>query len=346
MPRKEVHLQRLSLAACALLLAAASAPAQIRGAALISKPRPVLWTWGDELTEWSLDTLAPRVLIPHADLAAGCVADEGLLALSRSRLVLLKPPRFTEVVLERRTDFRDCLPFTLSGRRGVLIPHLHAQLRFYEFRWPYRYHELYSIYTPSKQGGLLAHDVDNDGAVDLFLGNYWVRNPGRLGLPWRLFAVNTYYDTPDSALARLALLRLPGRREADLVWAESEAAPARIAWLERPASVAGHWTPHLIEPALNHPRALLTTATPPAIYVGHDDGITLFRFEDGRFTASSVYPGPAVIALFPLPGRKLLAVSPDRPRIFTVPGYNQQGSAHEAGRQGFSILSPSRAGRP
>lgn len=309
MPRQKVHLQGLPLAAA--LLAALSAHAQINGAAIASRPRPVLWTWGASLTEWTLDTLEPRVLLAQTDLGPGCVAAEGLAALSRSRLVLLAPPRFAETVLEPATDFSGCLPFTISGRRGVLIPHLHAQLRFYEFARPGRYHELYSIYTASKQGGLLAHDVDRDGGLDLFFGNYWVRNPGRLGLPWRLFAVNTFFDSPDAALARLALLQLPGKPAPGLVWA----GPGRLAFLERPSPVTEQWPPLPLEPAPERTLALLATADPPAVYAGHDKGVTRWLWSGGRFTASSVLDGAPVVALFQLPGGRILAVTPAGPRI-------------------------------
>jgi hypothetical protein len=168
------------------------------------------------------------------------------------------------------------------------------------------YNELYSIYTASHQGGLLACDVDGDGLADLFIGNYWMRNPGRWELPWRLFNMNTFFDKPDSALARFALYQRPGRALPDLIWAESEAAPARLALLERPADVREPWPPQMITPAPDHPRALLVIEQPaiagkaawPLLLVGADDGVRAYSHDDGRWSMRLVWKGAAVIALF------------------------------------------------
>ena len=62
-------------------------------------------------------------------------------------------------MIERETEFRDCLPFEFDGHKGVLVPHFNAQLRLYEYprqrdgKWIYS--EIYSIYTASK-GAILA----------------------------------------------------------------------------------------------------------------------------------------------------------------------------------------------
>ena len=180
-----------------LLLALTPAWGEIRGAARLSRPRQATLTWGTRLELWPDTGGKPRVLLRGTDFGpGGCVADvdgdgrDDLLVQEHpgaSRMLWLKAPRWTATVVEPETDFHDCLEFTLDGRRGVLVPHFHAQLRLYLFP-KFDYKELYSIYTASEQGGLLAHDVDGDGLEDLFIGNYWMRNPGRLDVAWRLFA--------------------------------------------------------------------------------------------------------------------------------------------------------------
>jgi hypothetical protein len=234
------------------------------------------------------------------------------------RFLWLRAPQWEPRVIEPQTEFRDCLAFEFDGHRGVVLAHFDAQVRFYEFpkrideAW--KYNELYSIYTASRQGGLLACDVDGDGLTDLFIGNYWMRNPGRWDLPWRLFNMNTFFDKPDSALARQALFLRPGHKRPDLIWAESEGAPARLAWLERPEDEKQQWPAHLIEPAPDHPRALLVTeprgAGWPDLLVGADDGVRLYRYDGGAWTMSKLWSGAPVLALFRSGRDTLLAVTP------------------------------------
>ena len=97
------------------------------------------------------------------------------------RMVWLEAPTGALHVIDTEADFVDCLPTNMFGKSGVVLIHRHSQVRFYEIpgdpaeTWPYR--EVYSIYTPSAQGGLLRHDVDGNGHPDLFAGNY-------TGLTW------------------------------------------------------------------------------------------------------------------------------------------------------------------
>jgi hypothetical protein len=308
--------------------AATSVRAEIRGAALIHHPRAAILTWGTELQLWPLRGGVPLTLLKGVNFGpGGCVADvaghgrDDLLVRETpapGRFLWLRAPRWESRVIEPQTQFRDCLPFEFDGRRGVVLAHFDAQVRFYEFPQhiddPWKYNELYSIYTASRQGGLLACDVDGDGLTDLFIGNYWMRNPGRWDLPWRLFNMNTFFDTPDSALARQALFLRPGRKLPDLIWAESEGAPARLAWLERPQDEKQQWPAHLIEPAPDHPRALLVTEPRggdwPELLVGADDGVRLYRYDGGAWTMSRLWSGAPVLALFRAGGNTLLAVTP------------------------------------
>lgn len=321
----------------ALLVASVPAGAQIRGAALVQHPRPGILTWGTELELWPLADVSPIVLKKGTDFGpGGCVADvdgdgrDDLLVQERNGIgpmLWLRAPNWEPRVVERATEFRDCLPFEFDGHKGVLVPHFNAQLRLYEYprhvddKWAYN--EIYSIYTASKQGGLVAFDVDGDGLTDLFIGNYWMRNPGKWDLPWRLFNMNTFFDTPDSALARQEVYQRPGRTKPDLLWAESEGAPARFALLERPEDEKQAWPALMIEPAPDHPRALLVLEPAPGgwppVLVGAEDGVRLYRMSDGAWTMSKLWSGAPVLALFRAQGY-VLAVTPERVERIRLPG--------------------------
>lgn len=322
------RLGQLLLLSVLFALLPTSAGAEIRGAALLGRPSPGVITWGTDMKLWPLGGGAPVTLRKGVNFGpGGCVADvdgdgrdDLLVQESREpgRFLWLRAPRWEARVIETQTQFHDCLPFEFDGHRGVVLAHFDAQVRFYEFPKriddPWQYNELYSIYTASRQGGLLACDVDGDGLTDLFIGNYWMRNPGHWELPWRLFNMNTFFDKPDAALARLALFQRPGRAKPDLIWAESESAPARLAWLERPEDVRQQWPVHMIEPAPNHPRALLAVEAReggwPELLVGADDGVRLYRCVRGAWTMSRLWSSAPVLALFRFGRDTLLVVTP------------------------------------
>ncbi len=285
--------------ALCLLAAALVKGGEIRGAALLEHPRPRIFTWGDQLLEWNLDGAPPNIRDNRAGYGpGGCAADvdgdglEDLLVQERpgpGRMLWLRMPLWTGKTVEPETEFADCLPFTLAGRRGVVMTHLFSQARFYLFPH-FEYKELYSIYTASEQGGLLAHDVDGDGLADLFLGNYWMRNPGRLDVAWRLFAVNAFHDTPQAARAALELWQ--GRT---LFWAESRARQARIAAFTPPADVRQLWIEHRFAP-LDQPRALL--ARREGVLIGHAGGVVLESPEGDGWKRTEIAAGFPVLKLF------------------------------------------------
>lgn len=307
LPRPQVYLQRLPLALFLLL----PLHAEIRGAALLAKPEPAILTWGSQLQSWPVTGAAPTTLLRQRDFGpGGCVADvdgdgrDDLLVQEHpgvSRFLWLKAPQWTDHVIEAETDFTTCLPFTLAAKRGVLIQHLHSQVRFYLFP-SFAYKELYSIYTASQQGGLLPHDVDGDGLTDLFIGNYWMKNPGQLDVAWRLFAVNLWHDTPTAARAALALWQ-----NHQLVWAASVDNQARVAVFDPPPDVKQLWIEQRLPP-LNQPRAIL--AHPHGLFIGHAAGVALESpVPTGGWSRTTISRLPGIIQLINWHG-KVIAISP------------------------------------
>jgi hypothetical protein len=288
--RPQIHLQGLPLALCLL----SPLYAEIRGAALLAKPDPAILTWGARLQSWPLTGAAPTTLLAHRDFGAGgCIADvdsdglDDLLVQEHpgvSRFLWLQAPNWTPHTIENETDFTNCLPFTIAGKRGVLLTHLHSQVRFYLFP-SFEYKELYSIYTASQQGGLLPHDVDGDGLTDLFVGNYWMKNPGALDVAWRIFAVNLWHDTPTAARAALALWR-----SRSLVWAAT-----RVAVFHPPPDVKQLWVEHSLAP-LDQPRAILVH--PRGIFIGHAAGVALESpVANGAWKRTTISRVPGILQL-------------------------------------------------
>jgi hypothetical protein len=171
----------------------------------------------------------------------------------------------------------------IFARRGILILHRHAQVRFYEIpenvetgRWNYR--ELYSIYTPSAQAGLLRADIDGDGHADILCGNYWLRSPETAGGSWRLFAINQWWDGPRSAMLRTAMTKPPETPFPVLFAAQMEASPAKLAWFERPPDPRQLWIESPLEtiPPLRRPQAMtvadLNGDLRPDLLIGENAG--------------------------------------------------------------------------
>jgi hypothetical protein len=158
-------------------------------------------------------------------------------------------------------DTRDAISADLLGHHGVLLIHKRQQVRFYDVPSPMKDHwtesELYTIYTPSTEGGLVIADIDGDGLPDLLCGNYWMKSPTRFDLPWREFAIDLWSEEEGSAMLRLAWNPADHIRVA----AQRDLRPARAAWFEPTADVKQLWTAHDLGP---------TAGASSAIFIGKD----------------------------------------------------------------------------
>jgi hypothetical protein len=186
------------------------------------------------------------------------------------------------------------------------------QVRFYELPSGDS-RDLYSIYTPSRQAGLLLHDVDGDGRPDLFCGNYWMRAPERFDLPWRLFAINLWSEEQDSATVRLAPVG------GGLAACQAEMPKARLALFDRPPGHTGLWPERRLASDLRYPRAL--AASGGDVFVSEDAG----------------------------PGSRLLAYAPER-EIATTRGLHAlfalEGGLAGVGRESITVWDRADMRRP
>jgi len=223
-----------------------------------------LVTWGDRLLWRRLPQSNYQVVRGRGRAFAegGCLLDvdgDGKLDIvvneggPENDLVWFRAPHgppsgdapWTRHVVDTGVDAPDMLPATLLGHRGVLLIHKRVQVRFYEIpadptaRWPSQ--DVYSFYSPSHQGGLRMADIDGDGLPDILAGMYWIRSPESFELPWRLFAITLWNETPESAMLRLSYGSL------GLVAAQRDMRPARLARFEKPADPRQLWIERRIE---------------------------------------------------------------------------------------------------
>ncbi len=273
----------------------------------------VLFTWGEDVYRIALDT-GKRERIAQGQFAeGGCVMDAGLIlnSIEPRELIWLRLADRKRFVVDTGVDTRDAIPADLIGHHGVLLIHKRQQVRFYEFPSPMKdgwaETELYTIYTPSTEGGLAIADVDGDGLPDLLCGNYWMKSPTRFELPWREFAIDTWNEEAGSAMLHLAW------SDRVRVAAQRDMRPARAAWFERPADPKQLWRPHDLGPLqgaagiqfINEDLFILEQDSPGRLLQ--------FRRQGGGFG-----PGKVLIrtnggvGLARLPGNRLLVLEKNR----------------------------------
>jgi len=210
---------------------------------------------------------------------------------------------WTRYVIDTGVHAPDMLPATLLGHRGVLLIHKGMQVRFYEIpadptaRWPSQ--EVYSFYSPSHQGGLRMADIDGDGLPDILAGMYWIRSPESFELPWRLFAIVLWNETPESAMLRLNYGPL------GLIAAEREMQPARLARFEKPADPRQLWIEHRIEsvPDLTEVNSLdvadFNDDGRPDLLIAEKGGksrlLVLYNEDEGRLRPALVAQGRPIL---------------------------------------------------
>ena len=258
----------------------------------------------------------------------GLILQDGILGNpGLGDLTIRRPPDWKPELIDTLAGMHDCLPATLLGHRGFLMIHRFSQVRFYEppakLGGPWTSTDLYSIYTPSKQTGLLLADIDGDGLTDILCGNYWIKSPTSFELPWRLFAINTYSEVDDSAMLQLALT-LPAD---NLIVSQGHMREARLTWFEKPDDPKRLWIGHRLADELHlvNPHALaaadLNSDGKIDFLAGerNEANSRLFVFwnEGGTFRGEEIGHGTEMISIWKLDGKSLLSIGPSAVKLWT-----------------------------
>ncbi len=220
-----------------------------------------LTAWGDHVVQWEIPSGKMRVRVKGAAggfVEGGCLLDTGALVANEGpptrALVWFDSSAWKRHIIDTGVDASDILPATLFGRKGILLIHRGAQVRFYEIPpdraqpWPRT--EVYTFYTPSEQGGLGMANVDGDGIPDILAGNDWIKAPTSFELPWHLFAIELWNEEQKSALLREKLVDLFAAGAQNLVAVQRSVPRARLAWFEKPPDPKQLWIEHRLEGTL------------------------------------------------------------------------------------------------
>jgi hypothetical protein len=301
------------------------APERLNGGA--SADPNSFYTWGSKLRSWNAAKLTSRVIADGPFGEGGCTSDldgdgrrevtavrgEGLGALTWFR------QDGTSERIDDQMEVHDCLEATLLGRHGLLVIQRGAQLRFYERNAPgqWRSRDLYSIYTPSYQTGLALADVDGDGLTDILAGNYWVQSPKRWEESWHVFAINTWFEGPESASLRI-VAKPDGAGE---FAAQAHAGPARFGSFDRTPDPKQQWAVRPVAPELKWRNVHGLAFVGGRLVAGERAGAAsrLAAIDPATGQVSVLNTGREVLTVLPLDATRFVTVEPDGVSAWRLP---------------------------